>query len=98
MLLLLAWSLCVSMLFYSPLPSLLQVLDLADDRFQTIVADHIRPYLGQLRKYTHGKHIIARIEKILAQQGRGPVPIEVTGPPQVRGVGAGAPGMIIRGR
>eukprot|EP01061_Rhynchopus_euleeides_P039519 TRINITY_DN6781_c3_g1_i1.p1 TRINITY_DN6781_c3_g1~~TRINITY_DN6781_c3_g1_i1.p1 ORF type:complete len:388 (+),score=141.40 TRINITY_DN6781_c3_g1_i1:61-1164(+) len=44
-----------------------RVLDLSNDRDQYLMSEHIRPHVGQLRKYTHGKHIITRVDKILSR-------------------------------
>jgi pumilio RNA-binding family len=41
-----------------------KIIDLADDGQRRIIFDHIRPHIATLRRYTYGKHIIARIEKL----------------------------------
>eukprot|EP01063_Lacrimia_lanifica_P019313 TRINITY_DN2648_c0_g1_i1.p1 TRINITY_DN2648_c0_g1~~TRINITY_DN2648_c0_g1_i1.p1 ORF type:complete len:894 (+),score=235.46 TRINITY_DN2648_c0_g1_i1:465-3146(+) len=41
-----------------------KIIDLADDRWQHIIVEHVRPHLSALRKFTYGKHIITRVEKI----------------------------------
>lgn len=41
-----------------------KILDLADDRQKHQLVDHIRPHMASLRRFTYGKHIISRIEKM----------------------------------
>lgn len=41
-----------------------KILDIVDDSQREIIIQKIKPHLATLKKYTYGKHIIARIEKI----------------------------------
>jgi pumilio RNA-binding family len=41
-----------------------KIIDLADDAQRRQIIDHIKPHIATLRRYTYGKHIIARIEKL----------------------------------
>lgn len=41
-----------------------KILDIVDESQREIIIQKIKPHLATLKKYTYGKHIIARIEKI----------------------------------
>jgi len=41
-----------------------KILDVCDAQQREIMITHIRPHIPSLKKYTYGKHIIARLEKI----------------------------------
>jgi len=41
-----------------------KILDVCDSHQREIMILHIRPHVPSLKKYTYGKHIIARLEKI----------------------------------
>jgi len=41
-----------------------KIIDLADEAQRRQIIDHIKPHIATLRRYTYGKHIIARIEKL----------------------------------
>jgi len=41
-----------------------KILDVCDAHQRDIMITHIRPHIPSLKKYTYGKHIIARLEKI----------------------------------
>jgi len=41
-----------------------KILDVSDAQQRDILINHIRPHIHSLKKYTYGKHIIARLEKI----------------------------------
>lgn len=47
-----------------------KIIDMADDGQRRLIIDHIKPHIATLRRYTYGKHIIARIEK-LTSTGKG---------------------------
>jgi hypothetical protein len=49
-----------------------KLIDLADENQKKQIFDHIRPHMATLRRYTYGKHIIARIEKIHGNPKVGP--------------------------
>lgn len=44
-----------------------KMLDLVDDAQREMIIQKIKPHLPSLKKYTYGKHIIARIEKIIGK-------------------------------
>ena len=41
-----------------------KLLDIADDRQRAIIIDLLRGYAPTLRKYQHGRHMLARLEKV----------------------------------
>lgn len=41
-----------------------KIIDMADDAQRRQIIEHIKPHIATLRRYTYGKHIIARIEKL----------------------------------
>jgi hypothetical protein len=41
-----------------------KLLDVSDDDQRDLLISRIRPHYSSLRKFTYGKHIIAKIEKI----------------------------------
>jgi len=41
-----------------------KILDVSDSPQRDILINHIRPHISSLKKYTYGKHIISRLEKI----------------------------------
>jgi len=43
----------------------------------------IRPHLASLRKYTYGKHIIAKMEKYFLKGGGGGSELGPIGPPAI---------------
>ncbi len=43
-----------------------QVLELCDDVQRELLLSRVRLQLHALKKYTYGKHIVARVEKLLA--------------------------------
>lgn len=45
-----------------------KVLDVVDHRHREILITNIKPHLPSLKKYTYGKHIIARIEKLIGSK------------------------------
>jgi hypothetical protein len=48
-----------------------KVIDMADDAQRRQIIEHIKPHIATLRRYTYGKHIIARIEKLTPPAGKG---------------------------
>jgi len=46
-----------------------RMIDLLDEPQQEILLMKIKPHLATLKKYTYGKHIIARVEKFMAEKG-----------------------------
>lgn len=48
-----------------------KMLDIAEPNQRKILMHKIRPHIGTLRKYTYGKHIIAKLEKYLMKNGGG---------------------------
>eukprot|EP00667_Euglena_gracilis_P002597 EG_transcript_2598 len=51
-----------------------KIIDLADESQRRQIIDHIKPHIATLRRYTYGKHIIARIEKLNTGGKGGGVP------------------------
>lgn len=43
-----------------------KILDVVDDAQRELLIQRIKPNLASLKKYTYGKHIIARVEKYLS--------------------------------
>jgi pumilio RNA-binding family len=41
-----------------------KMLDVSDPQQTQMLISHVRPLLSELKKYTYGKHIVARLEKI----------------------------------
>ena len=44
--------------------SLSQVIDVSDERQRGAIMRYVKENIVQLRRYTYGKHIIVRLEKI----------------------------------
>ena len=44
--------------------SYLQVIDVSDERQRGAIMRYVKENIVQLRRYTYGKHIIVRLEKI----------------------------------
>jgi pumilio RNA-binding family len=42
-----------------------KILDVCDQQQREMLIERIRPHISSLKKYTYGKHIIARLEKII---------------------------------
>eukprot|EP00727_Mastigamoeba_balamuthi_P012133 m51a1_g7542 putative maternal protein pumilio (845) ;mRNA; r:70110-73424 len=55
-----------------------KVLEVADEAQRDLLVARIRPHMAMLRKFTYGKHIITRIEKITGQRSS-PVPPGLSG-------------------
>lgn len=48
-----------------------KMLDISEPNQRKILVHKIRPHVATLRKYTYGKHIIAKLEKYLMKNGGG---------------------------
>jgi len=46
-----------------------KVLETCSDQNRELILSRIRLHLNALKKYTYGKHIVARVEKLLATGG-----------------------------
>ncbi|KAL1917453.1 uncharacterized protein VTP21DRAFT_3846 [Calcarisporiella thermophila] len=46
-----------------------KMLDIATVEQRDMLVTHIRPHLPSLKKFTYGKHLIAKVEKLLAESG-----------------------------
>jgi pumilio RNA-binding family len=46
-----------------------KVLETCDDEQREMLLSRIRVHLHALKKYTYGKHIVARVEKLVAAGG-----------------------------
>ena len=46
-----------------------KMLDISEPNQRKILVHKIRPHVATLRKYTYGKHIIAKLEKYLMTNG-----------------------------
>jgi len=45
-----------------------KILDIADDQQQEAICTYLRNHAAQLKKYTYGKHILVRLEKISGEK------------------------------
>lgn len=46
-----------------------KVLETCDDQRRELILTRIKVHLNALKKYTYGKHIVARVEKLVAAGG-----------------------------
>lgn len=46
-----------------------KVLETCDDQQLEMILNRIKVHLNALKKYTYGKHIVARVEKLVAAGG-----------------------------
>ncbi|KAK2441155.1 pumilio protein [Trifolium repens] len=46
-----------------------KVLETCDDQQRELILSRIKVHLNVLKKYTYGKHIVARVEKLVAAGG-----------------------------
>lgn len=46
-----------------------KVLETCDDQQRELILSRIKVHLSALKKYTYGKHIVARVEKLVAAGG-----------------------------
>lgn len=47
-----------------------KVLETCDDQNRELILSRIKVHLNALKKYTYGKHIVARVEKLIATGGK----------------------------
>lgn len=47
-----------------------KVLETCDDQQLEVILSRIKNHLNALKKYTYGKHIVARVEKLVAAGGK----------------------------
>ena len=66
-----------------------KMIDVAEPTQRKILMHKIRPYCNTLRKYTYGKHILAKLEKYFLKNNTELGPI---GPPPTGGVTASPDG------
>lgn len=52
-----------------------KVLETCDDQQLELILNRIKVHLNALKKYTYGKHIVARVEKLVAAGGNQSFPI-----------------------
>ncbi|KAF8397447.1 hypothetical protein HHK36_016364 [Tetracentron sinense] len=52
-----------------------KVLETCDDRQRELILSRIKVHLTALKKYTYGKHIVARVEKLVAAGGTHALPL-----------------------
>jgi len=45
-----------------------KILDIADDRQQEALCNYLKHHAAQLKRYTYGKHILVRLEKISGEK------------------------------
>ena len=50
-----------------------KVLETCDDQQLELILNRIKVHLNALKKYTYGKHIVARVEKLVAAGGTFPL-------------------------
>lgn len=46
-----------------------KVLETCDDQNRELILSRIKVHLNALKRYTYGKHIVARVEKLIATGG-----------------------------
>ena len=51
-----------------------KMLETCDDQQLELILNRIKVHLNALKKYTYGKHIVARVEKLVAAGGTFPNP------------------------
>ncbi|RCH90969.1 Pumilio 1, partial [Rhizopus azygosporus] len=45
-----------------------RMLDVVNDKQRKVLIEKIRPHLSSLKKYTYGKHLIQKVERLVAMQ------------------------------
>lgn len=45
-----------------------RIIEVADERHRDRIVQYVQDNIVQLRRYTYGKHIIAKLEKITGQR------------------------------
>lgn len=51
-----------------------KVLETCNDESLELLLSRIKVHLNTLKRYTYGKHIVSRVEKLIATGGEDPVP------------------------
>lgn len=51
-----------------------KVLETCSDQSLELILSRIKVHLTALKRYTYGKHIVSRVEKLIATGGQGPYP------------------------
>ena len=67
-----------------------KMIDVAEPNQRKILMHKIRPYCNTLRKYTYGKHILAKLEKYFLKNNTELGPIGPPGPEGQEGIAVGA--------
>ena len=49
-----------------------KVLETCDDQNLELILSRIKVHLNTLKRYTYGKHIVSRVEKLIATGGKHP--------------------------
>jgi hypothetical protein len=57
-----------------------KVLETCDDAQREMLLARIRVHLHALKKYTYGKHIVARVEKLVAAGGKPLLSVNIFSP------------------
>lgn len=47
-----------------------KVLETCDDKYLEMILSSIKLHLNELKNYTYGKHIVARVEKLIVTGGK----------------------------
>ena len=47
-----------------------KVLETCDDKNRELILSRIKVHLNALKRYTYGKHIVTRVEKLVAAGGK----------------------------
>lgn len=47
-----------------------KVLETCDDQSRELILSRIKVHLNALKRYTYGKHIVARVEKLITAGGK----------------------------
>jgi hypothetical protein len=54
-----------------------KVLETCDDHNRELILSRIKVHLNALKRYTYGKHIVARVEKLIAAGGTNSKPLGI---------------------
>ena len=54
-----------------------KVLETCDDQNLELILSRIKVHLNTLKRYTYGKHIVSRVEKLIATGGKHPIYISL---------------------
>lgn len=52
-----------------------KVILTCDDKSRELIISRIKVHLSSLKKYTYGKHIVSRVEKLIATGGKFAIPV-----------------------